>query len=80
MLEAYKRKKIEKELGESLSGSNSARGSNSSSSGLSRGHSQPPFGRPKSQSNVSIGLRLKNVTKQAKNVTRKILSKILQKK
>ncbi|KAH7700622.1 prion-like protein [Aphelenchoides avenae] len=54
LLEDYKRKKIEQELGEPASGANSARGSGSSSSATTpnRGHSQPPFGRPKSQSNM----------------------------
>lgn len=56
LLEDYKRKKIEQELGEPASGANSARGSGSSSSATTpnRGHSQPPFGRPKSQSNVRL--------------------------
>uniref|UniRef100_A0A915CNU9 CKK domain-containing protein n=1 Tax=Ditylenchus dipsaci TaxID=166011 RepID=A0A915CNU9_9BILA len=50
LLEDYKRKKLEQELGEVPSGSSSARASSTTS--LNRGHSQPPFGRPKSQSNM----------------------------
>lgn len=52
LLEDYKRKKVEQELGESLTGSTSARMSASSTTSLNRGHSQPPVNRPKSQSNV----------------------------
>jgi hypothetical protein len=54
LLEEYKRKKMEQELGESLGGSMSARASMQSTGSLNRGHSQPPYGRPKSQSNVSL--------------------------
>lgn len=52
LLEDYKRKKAEQELGESMGGSMSARASMCSTGSLNRGHSQPPYGRPKSQSNV----------------------------
>lgn len=44
---------MEQELGDPMSGSMSARASVSSTGSLNRGHSQPPFGRPKSQSNMS---------------------------
>ncbi|KAI6191866.1 Patronin [Aphelenchoides bicaudatus] len=53
LLEDYKRKKMEQELGESMGGSVSARASMSSTGSLNRGHSQPPYSRPKSQSNMS---------------------------
>ncbi|KAI6173630.1 Patronin [Aphelenchoides besseyi] len=56
LLEDYKRKKMEQELGESMNGSLSARASVSSTGslvGVNRGRSQPPFSRPKSQSNMS---------------------------
>jgi hypothetical protein len=36
------------------SGSSSARAPSSSTNSLNRGHSQPPFSRPKSQSNISM--------------------------
>ena len=49
LLEDYKRKKMEQELGEP----SSARTYTTSTISLNRGHSQPPFGRPKSQSNVN---------------------------
>jgi len=50
-LEDYKRKKLEQELGEQPGGS--ARMCSSSTMSLNnRGQSQPPFRRPKSQTNV----------------------------
>jgi hypothetical protein len=48
LLEDYKRKKLEQELGEP----SSTRMATSSTISLNRGHSQPPFRRPKSQTNV----------------------------
>ena len=52
-LEDYKRKKLEQELGEQPGGS--ARMCSSSTMSLNnRGQSQPPFRRPKSQTNVKI--------------------------
>ncbi|KAI1716324.1 microtubule-binding calmodulin-regulated spectrin-associated domain-containing protein [Ditylenchus destructor] len=68
LLEDYKRKKMEQELGESPSGSNSARASSSSTASLSRGHSQPPFGRPKSQSNMST-LHTRTLQRPGRNQT-----------
>ncbi|KAI1724438.1 microtubule-binding calmodulin-regulated spectrin-associated domain-containing protein [Ditylenchus destructor] len=68
LLEDYKRKKMEQELGESPSGSNSARASSSSTASLNRGHSQPPFGRPKSQSNMST-LHTRTLQRPGRNQT-----------
>ncbi|CAD5233939.1 unnamed protein product [Bursaphelenchus xylophilus] len=64
VLEEYKRKKAEQEIQE-LSGSVSARSSTGSVGTISRGHSQPPFGRPKSQSNMST-LQMRTMQRQGR--------------
>ncbi|CAD5230683.1 unnamed protein product [Bursaphelenchus okinawaensis] len=62
VLEEYKRKKAEQEMME-MSGSVSARSMSGSSGTINRGHSQPPFGRPKSQSNMS-SLQIRTMQRQ----------------